>query len=433
MGERAIPLGVNTKTLVPFNSILAISNKMDRMIMKRILLHKNFNVIADVKDGFILLSILEKMSPKPDLLVIEQDLDSIKGLDVIKQIRPSAPEMKIAIITGHSEKELVNELLQQKVNALIVKPFNEQKIADKLATAFNRKDLLPREVIVYKKLDINYNELKLPAIPNVIAKVLTFNIEDPTLGSAELEKIISPDKAISTNIIRVSNSAFYGRSGKIKSLKDAITLIGIKNIKSLVFIEAKKMLHKGLKHPLFTKYLQEFPILTSLISFDLANPLGMKKIGEQLFLSSLFRKIGMSIFALNFTDIYIGVLKVFDFGLINLYELEREKFNTDSIIMGHKIFKIWSMPDNFLDVISNQNFNLDKIDSVSDVDKITRLAEIYTLKLIGIGASPDDENLKGEILKKYGKTAEEMDEIFGEDYYDMIKDHPFYSIAMGRD
>ncbi len=119
-----------------------------------------------------------------------------------------------------------------------------------------RKDLLPKETIVHKSTTIDLGKIQIPPLPAVVMKVLTFESDNPHGGSAEMEKILSPDIGISTNIIRIANSAYYGRSGTIQSLKDAITLLGTKTIKNLIFLEYNKKINKSLKPPLFFKHLR---------------------------------------------------------------------------------------------------------------------------------------------------------------------------------
>ncbi|MFO1525423.1 MAG: HDOD domain-containing protein [Turneriella sp.] len=68
-------------------------------------------------------------------------------------------------------------------------------------------------------------------LPTIVAQVIGFDANNPKNSAADLEKLIVPDKAISAGLLRVSNSAFYGRSGKVKILRDALAVLGIKATK----------------------------------------------------------------------------------------------------------------------------------------------------------------------------------------------------------
>ena len=50
----------------------------------------------------------------------------------------------------------------------------------------------------------------------------------------KLEKLIGQDQTLVVKLIKVSNSALYGGIGDIGSLREALTRLGMKTIKSLV-------------------------------------------------------------------------------------------------------------------------------------------------------------------------------------------------------
>lgn len=432
MLTNTIPLGVNPKNMLQYTVLVVDDSKLDRAHLKRILSHKQFKLVGEFVDGIPVMDTLEKMAFVPDILFLDYDMPGMNGLEVLKKVRPVYPNMKIIMCTSHTEKELIHELIKLKISGFILKPFSEQKILDKVAPILGRKDLLPKEIVVVtKKIDVNLNEINIPSVPTVVMKVMTFDTDNPQGGSAELEKIISPDKAISANIIRIANSAYYGRSGKIQTLKDAITLLGMKMVRNLVFLQAKKTLNSSLKGETFKKFLQELPILTALIAFDMANPLKLKRQqGEQFFLSALLRKIGMTVLALTFTKKYLSILQIFELGEKGLFTVEKEGFNITSIQMGLIVFQTWKMPESFLDVIKNQDFKQEDVDKVNDVDRVTRLAEIFALKMLNINPKEGEEELANAILAKYEIEPEDFGEIFGEDYYEMIQDHPLYDMAV---
>ena len=67
---------------------------------------------------------------------------------------------------------------------------------------------------------------------------------------------------------------------QIKTVKDAITLLGLKKIKSLVMMLSLNIYRGNLKEKIYAKYLQRFPIVTALVALDLCRPLGLNKIKE---------------------------------------------------------------------------------------------------------------------------------------------------------
>ena len=272
---------------------------------------------------------------------------------------------------------------------------------------------------------IDLNNLKIPPAPHILMKILQSEFST-TEGSAELENIIAPDRAITVDILRISNSAFYGRSGKVKSLKDAITLLGVKTVKNLVMVLTNKNYTNQLKGELFKKYITDLPILSSLISLDLLAPLKQKNLSNEIFTFSLLRRIGSTIMAVNYSKRYYEILKLLNVGTKNVISLEQDEFLVNSIDVGRKVFKMWAMPEEFILLIQNQNFSINEVKSVTDIDRITRLSEIIAKKLMRISLMPEEEAMIAEVLNCY-EADKNLMLAFNEDYFDNIKDHPYFA------
>ena len=423
-----LPLGININTREPFNVFIVEDSVLFRTALKRTLAKLSFNVSGEAGDGLHALNQLKEMHVKPDIICVDQEMPIMNGMETIKEIKKQYPKMRVMLITSHNEGAFVKQVLQVGVHGYIVKPFETDTVIRKFALVLGRRDILSSFDDKIEKLDLS--KIRLPNLPLVFANVVNFDVDDPNNGIVELERILSPDIAITSTIIRTANSAYYGRSGSIRSLKDAITLIGIKVVKRMVINEFDKTLANPLKDPIYIKYLRDLPVLTSLISYDLLTPLKLKALAADIFVVSLLRKIGMNILALNFAERYLKVLRLYEFGVKSLYELERDELGIDSIEIGRRAFEIWKMPDYFVKVIAHQGFNLEEMGIVSDIDRVSRLAEILAKKMRKVAVTEKENALVPAILQFY-KSPEGTLELFGEDYLHMIEDHPFMRIANG--
>lgn len=276
--------------------------------------------------------------------------------------------------------------------------------------------------------DLKFSDIKIPPLPTVAMKVMIFDTTDPKNGVSELEKLINPDKGVSSELLKVANSAFYGRSGSVKLLKDAITLLGVKMVKNIIVLQSTKSLSKKLTGATFKKHLQDLPILSALIALDLSTPLGHKKIREELFLGALLHKIGMTILAQHYQHQYSDILQYSETGRKKLLTLEEEQFSVTSIDVGTKVFEQWKLPQQLREIISNQDFLPEEMDTISDYDRIIRLADLLARQMLGLYFSTDSEMFRDAIFDYYN-AGSEIVEAFGEDYYDMILDHPFFELA----
>ncbi len=73
----------------------------------------------------------------------------------------------------------------------------------------------------------------LPTLPHVVSQVLE-KTHDSNTNLADIVKLISADQSLVSTYLRLVNSAFYGFSRRITTLKQAITLLGFRSVRNVV-------------------------------------------------------------------------------------------------------------------------------------------------------------------------------------------------------
>lgn len=427
MNEEKIPIGINSENSKPFKVIIADDLVIDRNLLRMHLQSEKFDILYETATGDDLLFYIKESLNKPDIICLDINISAGNGIDVVQKIRNLYKNIKIAIISSTTDKNIIQNLIQLKIDTILIKPYNRVQLLQKLSQALGKKEDSSVTKSQIPAVNINLANLTIPPLPAVAIKIITFETENPTGGSDELEKIISPDKSITMDIMKIANSSFYGRSGKVHSLKDAITLLGTKTVKNLVLLQSNKQVSKKLKGEVYQKNLQELPILSALVAHDISIPLGMKSFKDDVFLAALLRKIGMTIFALSFTDQYSQIITLANTETKDICQLEREVFQIDHVEVGSKVFRAWNMPKGLQDAVAHQKFSLEEVSKVSHVDRITRLAGFLAYQMLGYELGAEEKKIEELIFQAYN-TSNKVKESFQKEYYDMIKDHPFFEM-----
>jgi len=79
---------------------------------------------------------------------------------------------------------------------------------------------------------IKQDTLVLPTLPEVALKVRSA-ADDPDINLNHMSDIIAQDPALSLGMLKVANSAILGRSVKVETVPQAVTRIGLRQIKSI--------------------------------------------------------------------------------------------------------------------------------------------------------------------------------------------------------
>ncbi|GAB2997488.1 HDOD domain-containing protein [Psychrosphaera aestuarii] len=102
---------------------------------------------------------------------------------------------------------------------------------------------------------IQSDSLVLPTLPEIAIKIREA-ADDPDVNLHMMANVISQDPALSARLVKVANSAFMGRSVKVDSLNQAVTRIGLRQIKNIATAIAMEQLFVS-KNELVREYMQK--------------------------------------------------------------------------------------------------------------------------------------------------------------------------------
>ena len=70
-------------------------------------------------------------------------------------------------------------------------------------------------------------------------------VDEPASGAAEVARAAASDPALTTRMLRMANSAYYGLSGRVSSAAFAVTVIGFATVRSLAAVSAAGFVGDG--------------------------------------------------------------------------------------------------------------------------------------------------------------------------------------------
>ena len=83
------------------------------------------------------------------------------------------------------------------------------------------------------------NIAALPTMPEIASKILNM-VNNPDVSFKDVAEEISKDQSMTTNVLKLCNSAYFSRGKEITSIDRAIVTLGIKEITSIVMVIAAK-------------------------------------------------------------------------------------------------------------------------------------------------------------------------------------------------
>lgn len=145
---------------------------------------------------------------------------------------------------------------------------------------------------------INNDTLVLPTLPAIALKVRKA-ADDPNVNLNKMGDVIEQDPSLSARIIKIANSAYLGRTVKVTSVGQAVTRIGlmqIKNIATALAMEqlfvSKNDLVKSSMNEVWSKTIEV--VACSLAAHKVSpDPVRKKLMVDTLTLAALVHNIGV--------------------------------------------------------------------------------------------------------------------------------------------
>jgi HD-like signal output (HDOD) protein len=130
---------------------------------------------------------------------------------------------------------------------------------------------------VLKKL--REGRLEIPLLPRAALEISKL-LSDPSSGAGDFSKVLEADPALSVDVLRISNSAFYGFGKTTDNVRDAVVRIGLNQLRGLVIVT--HLNGKVLRGGCFKResaWLSDLSLSLAHLAQYLATPLGIRADG----------------------------------------------------------------------------------------------------------------------------------------------------------
>lgn len=199
------------------------------------------------------------------------------------------------------------------------------------------------------QLENKLREIHLPFQPQVLSAVLRLR-EDTRMDFLELDRLLRADQNIASVILKMANSSFYSRGQEIRTLPQAIGMIGFRTIVSIVSAASAKSIFMNGNYARFKRFVWQHSLVTSIIGKIICEQMHWKQIAEEVFIGGLMHDIGKVILNQLDRERYIEVFnKTFESGKPFKFA-EMESYGVDNQTVGQLILKIWNLPTIYREV-----------------------------------------------------------------------------------
>jgi HD-like signal output (HDOD) protein len=192
-------------------------------------------------------------------------------------------------------------------------------------------------------LDALLKRVDISTLPTIYLR-LDEAISNSQTSIAEIGAIISEDAGISTRLLKLVNSSFYGFPSRIDTISRAVMIVGTHQLRDLALATSVMQMFEGIPEDLIN--------MESFWKHSLACGIAAKVVcsyknapnKESFFVAGVLHDVGRLLMFKNIAAEYREVLGLASAEGRLTYEIERERLGFDHAAVGAHLLHLWKLP-----------------------------------------------------------------------------------------
>jgi HD-like signal output (HDOD) protein len=292
---------------------------------------------------------LDFMAANPvDILVSDMMMPGMDGAELLAEVRKRYPTVIRIVLSGQTDRE-ANLRLVGPAHQYLSKPCNAGELRGAILRAFAMRDLLANEQL--KKLVTGTKSL--PALPALYLQLMEeLRQKDPSVES--ISRIISQDLGMTSKILQLVNSAFFGLPQPIADIQEAVIYLGLATIRALVLsIQVFSQFDQRKIKDFSIESLADHCWVTGTLARNIARLDHCdEKTADQCFMAGLLHDVGQLLLATGMPDEYGSVLETVRTQEQSIWETEMAQFGATHAEVGGYLLGLWGLPNPIVEAVT---------------------------------------------------------------------------------
>jgi HD-like signal output (HDOD) protein len=335
-----------------------------------------------------------------DILVTDIRMPIMNGIELLKYAKEKHPSTIRVILSGYSDSsQIMGAVAGNLAKFYLYKPWNNDELMDVISVLFEQ-----RKTMEDKKLLSIINSIgELPTLPDLYMNICSMIQSDSSMNELAVE--IGKDPAIASRILRIANTAFYGK--RTGNINQAIVLLGLNNVKNIIISTTVLGMNDGVEE---LELLWKHAMITNKMSQYLYQKLYSTVIPLEASTAGLLHSIGIPFLLTTFKEKYKEVLLIKDQNPeMKINEIEEKIFGVSHSLIGSYLLDWWELPFSIAEVSREYLKPFDNNLANDKLVVVVNFSSYYAWTLIGDTRFQCD--LHEETVKFLGITDKLLNEL----------------------
>ncbi len=276
-----------------------------------------------------------------DVIVSDMRMPRMDGAQLLAEVAKRSPETVRMVLSGYSDQGTVLRAVKL-AHQYLSKPCTPEELKGAITRSLHLRDIIHSSTIKQIVARIE----ALPALPKLYQELMEA-LQDTNSSLQYIGDIISQDVAMSSSILRLVNSAFFGLPTHVSSVGHAVKLLGVETIRALVlsielFCDSKSEIPGGLSlQKLWSHSIRVSCFCKTITEYE-KQP---KEMRDDCFIAGTLHDLGTLVLATSLPDEYGQLVERCRTAHTPLHIIEKEVFGTTHAEVGAYLLSLWGFKD----------------------------------------------------------------------------------------
>jgi putative nucleotidyltransferase with HDIG domain len=292
---------------------------------------------------------LALLSSQPvDILITETRLPGMNGLELLSKTRKVFPHVIRIVLSGHAEQEVVLKSLGV-AHQYLSKPCDDPTLMATISRAFLIRDLIADETLQALATSVK----SLPSLPRLYLE-LTRELQSAEPSIAKVTEIVSRDLGLTSKLLQLVNSSFFGLPQPISDVGKAINLLGMDMLKAIALASGVASQFKTVRIPgssMEALWIHSFN--TGALARELCQAEALEPAAaNDAYMAGLLHDIGKLILAGYLPDEFKQAHYVADARRLPLWAAEKAILGVSHAELGGYLLGLWGLPESVIKAVA---------------------------------------------------------------------------------
>ncbi len=246
-----------------------------------------------------------------------------------------------------------------------------------------------------RKREIISKMKSFPSMSGIAAKVLKL-LDDPSSSADQVEQLLKQDPSLTANLLKLTNSSYFGIPSKVGSVRHAVAMLGWKRLSKLVMAACVSAItdRQLPGYDLPPGVLWQHSVAVSVTAEGLMRELKIAE-SDEIFTAALLHDLGKLILG-GFVEKEIEEIEKVAARGIPFQMAEQAVLGTDHAEIGALMLESWSFPPKLVSAV-RWHHDPDSAPETSSMTDIVHVANVLCL-MIGIGIGVEGLHYEPSVL-----------------------------------